>query len=102
LAYAYLMLLRMEVTAFHPARLRDESCAIRRWPYRCGPEAAHLTVSSLWPYSSVSRNRPAVALSGRPLAVLPPYGVRTFLAAWAARLPEPPCAAILPGTGTMQ
>lgn len=55
-SHAYLMLLRMEVTAFHPAGLPGLSQA----PYgddRIGADlTAHPTDSSLWPYSSVSRH----------------------------------------------
>jgi len=46
---AYLMLLPIEVTAFHRNLIR----------------------SSLWPYSSLH--------SGRPLADIPLFGARTFL-----------------------
>src|SRR5690625_3660608 len=77
-AHAYLMLLRMEVAAFHPAELHNMLCAVRF--HRIGVvRSTHPTDSSLWPYSSVLRTGCADALSGRPLAAILPWGVRTFL-----------------------
>jgi len=50
------MLLRVEVAAFHPARLRIVAdTRSTEWPYQCVMHA-HLTDSSLWPCSSISRD----------------------------------------------
>lgn len=79
--HAYLMLLRIEVAAFHPATPpfvaegRDTEMAV---PVRA--MHARFPVSSLWPYSSAA---PEDA-TGRPLAVTLPYGVRTFLDGFAS------------------
>jgi len=60
---AYLELLQVEVTAFHPSRRERRED------------------SSLWPYSSpyTSPACAGQAFGGRPLAVTLLYGVRTFL-----------------------
>jgi len=89
-AHAYLMLLRMEVTAFHPATPAGASpghlteVAVRVRHFR----AARLSVSSLWPCSSACAAHQALRMAGRPLAVILPCGVRTFLAVQSTpRLP---------------
>jgi len=61
---AYLVLLRMEVAAFHPP-LRSFTCA--------GSD------SSLWPYSSPSRAARAAAYNVRELPGILLCGARTFL-----------------------
>ena len=74
--HAYLMLLRIEVAAFHPAMpppvagRRDTEIAVSVRAKRARPAD-----SSLWPYSSTAPKDAA----GRPLAVTLPCGVRTFL-----------------------
>ncbi|KAJ8136776.1 hypothetical protein OY671_010011 [Metschnikowia pulcherrima] len=74
--HAYLMLLRVEVAAFHPAMppavadRRDTEMAVSVRDWRARPAD-----SSSWPYSSTA---PEDA-TGRPLAATSPCGVRTFL-----------------------
>ena len=78
--HAYLMLLRVEVAAFHPAmppivadrRNTEMAVSVRDWRARPAD-------SSLWSYSSSAPEDAA----GRPLAVTLPYGVRTFLDGFA-------------------
>ncbi len=53
--YAYLMLLQVEVTAFHSNMLFRKLNAIRVGepkPYQCIANYTHMLASSLWPYSS--------------------------------------------------
>ena len=61
---AYLVLLRMEVAAFHPLRPRFD-------PYRGD--------SSLWPCSSLSSTARAAIYGGRALPGILLCGARTFL-----------------------
>ena len=83
---AYLELLRVEVTAFHPLH------ADRLTP------AGRCKDSSLWPYSSpyTEANR-ASAFSGRPLTVTLLYGVRTFLPPVRLHAPASDCLACITG-----
>lgn len=75
------MLLRIEVAAFHPAMpppvagRRDTEMAV---PVRA--PRARSADSSLWPCSSTAPEDAA----GRPLAVILPCGVRTFLDGFAS------------------
>ncbi len=78
--HAYLVLLRIEVTAFHPAALYP---ATQGTPHGFTvPERvqhAHATDSSLWPCSSAFTLAKAKVVAGRLLAANLPCGVRTFL-----------------------
>src|SRR5690606_2119975 len=93
-AHAYLVLLRVEVAAFHPAMpppvagWRGTEMAV---PVRA--RRARPADSSLWPYSSVAPAANCRA-TGRPLTVTPLCGVRTFLDGFASAAIARP---VLPG-----
>src|SRR5690606_19328687 len=91
--HAYLVLLRIEVAAFHPAM--PPPVAGRRGTEMAVPVRARralMTDSSLWPCSSAFPAGKPASVAGRPLAAIPPCGVRTFLEGFASpRLPDLPC-----------
>ncbi len=57
----------------------------------CIRKRTRMADSSLWPCSSAFSSE----IAGRPLAAIPPDGVRTFLGAVAPRLPDLPRPAIV-------
>src|SRR5690606_6529708 len=83
--HAYLVLLRIEVAAFHPAmpppvagpRGTEMAVPVRDWRARPAD-------SSLWPCSSVAPAGKPAGAAGRPLAATLPCGVRTFLDGFAS------------------
>lgn len=82
-SHAYLMLLPIEVTAFHPATLPS-------WGWRRTEVAVPVLSSPRASLVSVALFLDGKA-AGRLLAAIVPYGVRTFLDAKAPRLPSFPC-----------
>lgn len=90
--HAYLMLLPVEVAAFHPATPRPmKERATRKSPCLCADKPCPLrrlvSVALFLGNAAVARRAP-----GRPLAATAPCGVRTFLdTRGAPRLPDPSC-----------
>jgi hypothetical protein len=88
------MLLRIEVAAFHPAMLPPVAGRqITEIAATVRANTPYTAVSSLWPYSSISRSGLLRYAVGRPLAVILLCGVRTFLASTCVppRLPDLLC-----------
>src|SRR5690606_18295376 len=82
--HAYLVLLRIEVAAFHPAMpppMTDG--AARRWPCRCAPGAPAPQTRLCGPVPRPRRRDKPRGAAGRPLAAILPCGVRTFLDGFA-------------------
>lgn len=88
--HAYLMLLRIEVAAFHPAaprpvaKPRGTEVAVPVHAGAC-PRRRLVSVALF-----LGPRQPESPLAGRPLAAIPLCGVRTFLDTEIPRLPDLP------------
>src|SRR5690606_26349339 len=87
-AHAYLMLLRVEVAAFHPAASHRQNRRGVRSGRTRAPKSPRRRLVSVALFLGLAAR--ACHDAGRLLAATLPYGVRTFLDACTPRLPDSP------------